>query len=72
MVTHLTTSPPVEGLTCGEQTGSSVYPSPVVVCGRNYKKYCNQCWSCNISDVEHVGESKLCQMESWEIVEEVG
>lgn len=38
MVTHLTTNPPVEGLTCGEQTGSSVYPSPVVVCGRNYKK----------------------------------
>jgi hypothetical protein len=25
MVTHLTTNPPVEGLTCGEQTGSGVF-----------------------------------------------
>jgi hypothetical protein len=24
VVTHLTTSPPVKGLTCGEQTGSSI------------------------------------------------
>ncbi|KAF1840826.1 uncharacterized protein K460DRAFT_370805 [Cucurbitaria berberidis CBS 394.84] len=25
VVTHLTTNPPVEGLTCGEQTGSGVF-----------------------------------------------
>jgi hypothetical protein len=32
VVTHLTTSPPVEGLTYGERTGPGGTPSPVVVC----------------------------------------
>jgi hypothetical protein len=54
VVTHLTTSPPVEGLTCGEQTGSGVCPSPVVVCGRKHENYRNQCWCCDTSDFEHV------------------
>lgn len=38
VVTHLTTNPPVEGLTYGERTGPGATISPMVVCATSIQK----------------------------------